>query len=196
MIDRRRNLKRSLTAAVLAALVLTGCAGAAEPFRVRREQSVSMTATVKNVDQRTRLLVLEVGGGKQFTIHADEAVRNLAQVHAGDTVIVQYLESLAAEVRAPTEEEKTNPRSYIAVLERAALGDKPGAGGAQELRIVGTITAIDKGEQTVTLTDLAGGVLVVEARDPRNLDKVAVGDPIVLTYIEAVAVQVEPAQAR
>jgi hypothetical protein len=61
------------------------------------------------------------------------------------------------------------------------------------MRFVGTITAIDKATQQVTLTDLDGGVLSVKARDPRNLDKVKVGDPVVLTYTEAMAILVEPA---
>lgn len=195
MIDRRRNPALSVIAAVSAALVLTSCA-TAEPFRVRREQAVSMTATVKSVDQKTRNLVLEAPGGEQVTIHADDMVRNLAQVEAGDLVVIQILEVLTAEVRKPTDEEKANPRTYAGLVGRAALGEKPGAGTAQELRLVGKITAIDKTTQNVTLTDLDGGVLVVKARDPENLDKVEVGDPIVLTYTEAVAIQVGPAPAR
>jgi hypothetical protein len=195
MIDRRRNLTLCVSAAALAVLVLAGCA-TAEPFRVRREQAVAMTASVKSVDQETRVLVLEVAGGNPVTIHADETVRNLAQVEAGDIVVVRFFESLAAEVRPPTDEEKANPRTYTGLLGLAELGEKPGAGGAQELRLVGTITAIDKATQNVTLTDLDGGVLVVKARDPENLDKVAVGDPIVLTYTEAVAIQVEAAPGK
>jgi hypothetical protein len=194
-MTNRRNLLLLSSTTALVGLVWGGCASKqpSEPFRVRHEQAVTMTATVKSVDQKTRLLVLEREDGQQVTIHAGEEVRNLAQVEAGDVVIARYFESLAAEVRPPTAEEKANPLTYSGVAEAAELGQKPGAGGARMMRFVGTITAIDKATQQVTLTDLDGGVLSVKARDPRNLDKVKVGDPVVLTYTEAMAILVEPA---
>ena len=173
MIDRRRDLTIALCATALAAFVLASCA-TAEPFRVRREQAVSMTASVKSVDQRSRTLVLEAAG-EQVTIHADDTVRNLAQVEAGDLVVIQILEVLTAEVRKPTDEEKANPRTYTGLAGRAALGEKPGAGTAQGLRLVGTITAIDKATQHVTLTDLdprhscVSSIAVARVQDQRLL---------------------------
>lgn len=191
----RRDLLLASSTTALIGLLWGGCASLqpAEPFRVQREQTVTVSATVKSVDQQTRLLVLEGEDGRQVTIHADEEVRNLAQVEVGDMVIARYFESLTAEVRPPTAEEKANPLVEAGVAERAEAGEKPGAGGARMMRFVGTITTIDKATHYVTLTDRDGGVLNVKARDPKNLDKVKVGDPVVLTYTEAIAILVEPA---
>jgi hypothetical protein len=54
-----------------------------------------------------------------------------------------------------------------------------------------TITSIDPTAGTVTLQGPTGNVTTVKARDPRNLERVAVGDLVEVTYTEAIAVAVE-----
>jgi hypothetical protein len=61
------------------------------------------------------------------------------------------------------------------------------------VRAVVEITAIDAGKQTVTIKGPGGNTLTVKARDPKNLAKVKVGDTLVVTYTEALAVAVRPA---
>ena len=58
-----------------------------------------------------------------------------------------------------------------------------------------TIDANDKTAETVTLKGPKGNTQVVKVRDPANLEKVAVGDHVIITYTEALAVKVaKPAQ--
>ncbi len=57
--------------------------------------------------------------------------------------------------------------------------------------MVATITGIDRASERVTLTGPGGESTTVKARDPRNLDKIKVGDPVVITYTEAVGISVE-----
>ena len=47
---------------------------------------------------------------------------------------------------------------------------------------------------TVTVQGPTGQATTIKARDPRNLDRVAVGDLVEITYTEAVAVSVEKQQ--
>jgi hypothetical protein len=54
-----------------------------------------------------------------------------------------------------------------------------------------TITGLDKAAGTVMLQGPTGQVTTVKARDPRNLDRVAVGDLVEVTYTEAMAVSVD-----
>jgi len=117
----------------------------------------------------------------------------LPQVHTGDHVIVSYYEGIAAEVRPPTEEERANPHMVVEAAGRAPLGEKPAAAGARTTRIVATISAIDKATDHVTLVGPHGNATTVKVRDPRNLDKVQVGDPVIITYTEAVGISVEEA---
>ena len=54
-----------------------------------------------------------------------------------------------------------------------------------------TITAIDRINKTANLKLEDGKSVKVTPRDPNNLDKVKVGDRLVITYTESVAVKVE-----
>jgi ABC-type sulfate/molybdate transport systems ATPase subunit len=66
---------------------------------------------------------------------------------------------------------------------------------ATELSVVATIDAINKEAETVTLTGPAGTTKTVKVRNPANLEKVAVGDQVMITLTRAVAVDVTEAPA-
>jgi hypothetical protein len=57
-----------------------------------------------------------------------------------------------------------------------------------------TIDAIDLGNGTVTLKGPEGNSRTFKARDPKNLQRVQVGDLVDITYTEALAVRVRPAK--
>jgi hypothetical protein len=57
--------------------------------------------------------------------------------------------------------------------------------------VTATILNLDKTKETVTLKGPDGDVVVVKVQDPANLDKVKVGDTIVITYTEALAIAVQ-----
>jgi len=150
---------------------------------------VSATARVKAIDQQTRQVTLQRADGSEVTIHADETVRNLPQIQVGDEVTASYYESLAYEVKKPG---TTAPGATVTEeTGRAKLGEKPAGAGARVTTIVTTITGIDKAAGTVTLQGPTGRATTVKARDPRNLDRVVVGDLVEITYTEAVAVSVD-----
>ena len=66
-----------------------------------------------------------------------------------------------------------------------------GKGAAGVVRVRGTVAAIDKDQGTVTLKGPKGRTLTIEVRDKSKLDAIAVGDPVVAEYIEALVVQVK-----
>ena len=150
---------------------------------------VTTTARVKAIDQQTRQVTLERADGSEVTIYADDTVRNLPQVKVGDEVTASFYESLAYEVKKPG---TATPGATVAEeAARAKLGEKPAGAGARVTTIVATITGIDKAAGTVTLQGTTGKATTIKARDPRNLDRVTVGDLVEITYTEAVAVSVE-----
>jgi hypothetical protein len=51
--------------------------------------------------------------------------------------------------------------------------------------------AVDKDTGRLTLTGPEGNTRVLQAKDPKNLENVKVGDLIVATYSESLAVAVE-----
>ena len=150
---------------------------------------VSATARVKAIDLPTRHVTLERADGSEVTLYADDNVRNLPQVKVGDEVTVSYYESIAFEVKKPG---TTTPGATVAEeAGRAKLGEKPAGAGARVTTIVATITGIDKAAGTVTLQGPTGRATTVKARDPRNLERVTVGDLVEITYTEALAVSVD-----
>ena len=70
---------------------------------------------------------------------------------------------------------------------------KPAVGEARQVKMRGTISAIDKEKGTVTLKGQKGRTVTLDVQDPAKLDALKVGDPVVGTYIEAIAIEVKKA---
>ena len=154
------------------------------------ENLVTATARVREIDYTARVVLLERADRSRVRFRVDDAVRNLPQVKVGDEVTVTYYESLAFAVWKPGD---AQPGAAVAEeVRRAQLGEKPGAAHARVTTVTATIAAIDKAAGTVTLRGPDGDVFTVKARHPENLERVAVGDHVDLTYSEALAISVEP----
>ena len=67
-------------------------------------RSVTATATVEEVDQAKREVVLRTADGELKRIHVGDEVRNLPQVRKGDVVTATYYESIALALRDATGE--------------------------------------------------------------------------------------------
>ena len=63
----------------------------------------------------------------------------------------------------------------------------------RRVRAVVTIEALDKSAQTVTVKGPRGKYFTARVNDPSRLDKVRVGETILMTFTEATAVSLKPA---
>jgi len=169
-------------------------AGTAEPPSWQTSSVVEETATVEAIDQSTRMVTLKGPKGNSVTFKASEEVRNLAQVQVGDEVKFAYYESLA--VRVLKEGEAFPAAGESAAMARAKPGEKPAGVVGTETTVNATITAIDKAAKTATLKGEDGKSVTVKPLRPEKLDEVKVGDRLVITYTEAVAVRVEKAEKK
>ena len=158
--------------------------------RVEHVQTVKVTAVVEDIDVAKRLVTLRGPDGNVRVVAVDESVRNLAQVRKGDTVAVEYFESLAIQLVKPGTA-KVGDIAAAEGLERAEPGQKPGGVGARAITVVTEVEAIDKKAGTVTLKGAGGKSETIKAQNPANLDKIKVGDTLEVTYTEAVAISVE-----
>ena len=183
-------MKKSIVAGLTLAVVLSlGTAGyAAEEKKVEKSNLVAVTATVEAIDQVTRMVTLKGPDGKLVSFVADEAVKNLPQVKVGDKVKVNYYESLVMRVLKPEEAAVNVAGAGVAA---AKPGEKPAGVGAREVTVTVSIEGIDKAKGTVTFKGPAGNVNTVRAEDPKNLEKIKVGDRVAITYKEALAISVE-----
>jgi hypothetical protein len=63
---------------------------------------------------------------------------------------------------------------------------------ARRIRAVVTIEALDKSAQTVTVKGPRGRYYTARVDDPSRLDKVRIGETIVMTFTQAIAVSLKP----
>ncbi|MCC6848419.1 MAG: hypothetical protein IT294_07960 [Deltaproteobacteria bacterium] len=160
-----------------------------KPGQVIDRAIVSVAARVVKVDQKARVVTLKNAEGKVFDLQVGEEVRNLSQVKRGDDVVVTYYESLAFTLKKAGE---AKPGVTVAdAAGRAEPGEKPGAAVGRQTTIVATVVGLDKKKGTVKLKGPQGKVVEVQARDPKRLEPVKVGDLIEAVYSEAMAISVE-----
>jgi hypothetical protein len=153
----------------------------------------TMTATVEAIDQETRMVTLR-GPDGSFTLQVGERVRNLSQVKVGDKVTVEYYEGLIAELlppgAAPTEMKVTKG------MTRAPVGGSPAGTMGKAVTATVVIEHVDTLRNTVFFKGPLGKTRVVKAMKPEfqaMLRKLKPGDKVNLTYFEAMAVSVKPA---
>ncbi len=198
-----RKTQAMMTAAVCLTLGIAGCAAkeaapppppppaasAPLPSGTVGENLVTATATVKAIDQKTRMVTVQSPEGKLIKFRASDEIRNLPQVKVGDLVTVSYYESLAYEVMRPG---SGTPGAAVAEeIGRAKAGEKPGAAGARVMTVTATIAGIDKSGGTVTLRGPDGNDATIKVRHPEKLNQVAIGDLVNITYTEAIGVSVD-----
>ena len=175
---------------VLAIMNLWGCAEPKKELNIQRSETVSLSATVEAVDLETRMVTLRPPAGKPFRIHAGKEVVNLPQVKAGDEVVAVYSEALAVRMAKPGEDRADISQE----MGRAKPGSKPGGYEVIETTVTAKIEDINKSRQTASLRMPDGDVQTVKVKDPANLEKVRIGDTIVITYREALAVSLQKAK--
>lgn len=158
------------------------------------ENAATVTATVVSIDQKNRKVSLKGPDGKIIKVKVDERVQNLPQVKVGDEVVASFYESVVYDVVAPGD-----GQPGVAVAQEAGTakpGERPGAVGARAITVTATIDSIDKPNMTVTLKGPDGELDTIKVRDANKLAKVSPGDLVQITYTEALAIAVAPAQKK
>lgn len=157
----------------------------------REDQTI--TATIVAVDKAERFVTLKGPKGNEVTIQAGPEVQNFDQLKAGDQVTAHYQAAVAVQVMpagsatagVETESGQTS----------APKGSLPGAKAGQSVTVTSKLTGIDLKKHTVTLAGPDGHERTIEVKDPERqaaMSKLKVGDMVVATYVEALAVTVTP----
>jgi hypothetical protein len=150
-----------------------------------------LTAEVTAVNLASREVTLKGPQGNEVTITVSDAVKRLDEVKVGDFVRVDYLVSVAAEIRKPTAEEAAHPLVIMAAGGKSPEGEMPAAGVARRFKVVTTIEALNRPAQTVTVKGPLGHYLTARVADPERLTQVRIGETVVIVYTEALALSLE-----
>jgi len=151
--------------------------------------STQVTATVTKIDQKTRELTVKGEDGQERTFVAGPAVKNLAQVAAGDKVVATYTEALAYELKKGG----TAGANVSVGAGAAEPGKNPAGAIARQVTLTVSIVAMDPAVPSVTFKGPQGNTRTIKIKDPAKLQGVSVGDTVQLTYTEALAIKLEKA---
>jgi Cu/Ag efflux protein CusF len=209
MKDQRHRLIIGATALVTASL-LSGCSSsgskdsaqsleAEPPTLVAQDQTagdrpgglegelVVITATVKAIDKKNRVVTLQSPNGKEAKVKCGPEVRNFAQIRVGDEVKTSLLETV--ELFVTGNDEPAAER--VTGVDRAPLGSKPGFAAIDAVEVKATVVAIDYQTRKVTLKGPEGNVVNVTAGpEVKRLNEVKTGDSVVARLTRAVSIEV------
>ncbi len=152
-------------------------------------QSTMVSAVVEAIDHETRVVTVRKSDGEAITFTASAEARNLDQVAVGDMLIAEYQETVSIEVMA-------NGGFAPDIIEASAMartekGQMPGIAAMEATVVIATVEEINLEKNTFKLKGPDGLVDEYVARNPENLKRSAVGDLVVITVTEAIAITVE-----
>jgi len=152
-------------------------------------QSVMVNAVVEAIDHETREVTLKRSDGEIISFVASEEARNLPQVSVGDIVNAEYVQSVSIDVVA---NEGYEPETAeLEAMARTEEGEMPGVAAINTQIATATVEEINIEANTFKLKGVDGTVNEYVARNPDNLKRAKVGDLVIMTVTNAVAITVE-----
>ena len=148
---------------------------------------VTVTAKVKAIDKKNRVVTLESPDGKESKVKCGPEVRNFAQIRVGDEVKSAFLETV--ELFVTGQDEPSADR--VTEVARAPQGSKPGFAAVDAVEVKASVVAIDYQTREVTLKGPEGKVIKVKAGpEVKRLNEVKTGDTVVARLTRAVSIEV------
>ena len=149
--------------------------------------SVTRYSTVLAVDTTNRLLTVRTQEGDTLVVPVKPEVKTLHQLKKGDRIKAVYTESLMIHIESGENVDMTVER----MRSDAKPGQNPSVSLMERTIYKATISAINLEKGTATLKDPTGEESEVTPQNAENLKKVKVGDIVVITAMQNVAMSVD-----
>lgn len=156
-----------------------------------RAAAVQVEAMVMGVDKETREVSLQLPHGEIATMIAGPDMVRFDEIAVGDAVVATYIQALAADVRAPTQEEMDEPWVELDAAAIAEAGMNPGVAGLRVVRAVCSIEGMNRVTRTVMIEDPRGKYHVIGDVDPARLAGLTLGTKVIMVYSQALALTLE-----
>jgi hypothetical protein len=184
-------------ALVVTGLFAAGCNNASETTTqgsgsAEVSNKVTEKAKVVAIDKAKRVITLKDKDGITQDVQAGPEVKNFDQIAVGDSVVVDYLQSLAVELVKPGQ--ATPPSSAAVVAGSAEKGAKPGALLGGQVTATVRIESVDLKKNLVVFTPPTGGMRAVHVQRPEGvkfIQGLKTGDQVQITWTEAIAISLE-----
>ena len=149
---------------------------------------VTLEATVTGINKKKREVTLKNKEGELLTISVGDEVKRFDEIKVGDQVAAEYWTFLRAEFREPTAEEKENPLVVLAEAGRAPKEVAPAGAVGAVVKAVVKVIGIDKENREAMIVGPRGNKLVVPVMDDAVLNNLKIGEQVIMTYAEAMAI--------
>ena len=173
--------------AVLTVLAAAPLAWAQKP--VTESAAVEMTATIEAIDHANRVITLKDKDGNTESVLAGPQIKRFDELKVGQKVTFRYHESVVYQIRKPGEAAAPTAAGEETLVR--GEGDKPSATIARQDTATVTVKSIDAKVPSVTVATDDGHLLSMKVSDRKNLEGVAVGDRVEITYTAALAIAVK-----
>ena len=175
---------------VMAFLSVNTYAQDKRPSREKWDQ-VSMQGTVTEINAETKEITLMGTDGGLVTMTAGEDVERFDEIAVDDVIKFEYFTYLKAEFRDPTPEEVAEPVQIIAEAGKAPEGIDPAAVVGAVVKAVVTIEALNRPFMVATVSGPNGNFVSIPMEDEKLMTELHIGEVLILTYAEAVAIALE-----
>ena len=172
----------------LSPVVFAGGMSESQPKPLTKQNQITATATIKAIDPATRSVTLRADNGDEDTFTVAPDVTRFNQLKVGDTIRATYYESLVVEVRKPG----AASAAPGTVAAGGRLKDTPGGAIGVQDTMTATVKAVDMNAPSITVVTAGGRTLTRNIADKKNLEGVAPGDRIDITYTQGLVVAAEP----
>ena len=158
--------------------------------REKMEQ-LTMRGTVTEINADTREITLMDTEGGLNTVKVGEEVKRFDEIAVGDVIEFDYYMYIKAEFREPTAEELAEPVQMVIEEGIAPEDMSPGAAVGAVIKAVVTIEALNRPNMIATVSGPNGNFVSIPMEDAEFMTKLRIGQVLILTYAEAMAVSLE-----
>lgn len=187
-------MKKMMIFSLMLMLVITAfsqMAVAEKPKVKEKWANVELEGIVEAINKQTREVTIRGPQGNLVTIEAGEDVQRFDEISVGDTVRAEYLTFLRAEFREPTAEEIANPLVVVAEGGRAPKEVSPAGSVGAVVKAVVKVVAVNTETKECAIQGPRGNILILPVEDDAVLNNLKIGEEVIMTYAEAVAISLE-----
>jgi len=151
----------------------------------------TMQGTITAINPETREITLMGSQGELNTITAGEEVERFDEIAVGDAIVFDLYTYMKAEFREPTAEEIAEPVVLVADAAKATMEEAPAGAIGAMIKAVVTIEVLNRVYMQATVKGPEGNYLTIDMEDEDLIQKLHIGQVVILTYAEAMAISLE-----
>lgn len=148
----------------------------------------TMQGTVTDIAKETRDVTLKGPDGEMATITAGPEIKRFDEISVGDIITFDFYTYLKAEFRAPTSAELAEPFVVLEGEGKAPEGEAPAGAVGEMVKAVVTIEVLNRPQMFAVVEGPNGNYLTIPMKDAAFMEKLNIGQVVIMTYAEAVAV--------